>query len=517
MTIRPVPSPVPAGPGFNGPLAVIDIGSNSGRVVVYGREAEGRFRILATSRAALRLVREVEHGHTLSAEAAERTLDALRDFRALAQGAGARKVAAVATSALRDADNAPALLERIRDELDIEVEVISGEREAWYGFVGALHALPIGDGVLFDLGGGSMQLTRFRDRRLLSAVSLPLGALRLSDMFLDSDPPKGGEVRRLQEHVRRTLEGARIAALGSGEELVGTGGSARNLAKIDRRAREYPLTRLHGYRLPRGRVQEIAEMLASRSLKDRRKVPGLNEDRGDSIVGGCLAAATLMEVLQAKELTVSGQGLREGLAHGPVGDALPPPRTVRQASLHALASRFRVWDAESAERRRAFVVALQRALEPGARAEYQEALAYAAEILDVGTAVDFFNRHEHVADMLLATDMGGFSHRDLALLSAILRLAGDEDTSSRTYAPLLNGDDRQPLERAAVLLALADDLQERCTRGTEPVLECRVGKKEAVVLVPALAGWRPRTMGARFERAFGLALTVLAEPGPRPA
>jgi exopolyphosphatase/guanosine-5'-triphosphate,3'-diphosphate pyrophosphatase len=517
MTIRPVPTPAPAAPGFHGPLAVIDIGSNSGRVVVYGREAEGRFRILATSRAALRLVREVEHGHTLSAEAADRTLEALRDFRALAQGAGARRVTAVATSALRDADNAGELLDRVRVELGVEVEVISGEREAWYGFVGALHALPIGDGVLFDMGGGSVQICRFRDRRLLSAISLPLGALRLSDMFLATDPPKGGEVRRLQEHVRRSLETARIAALGSGEELVGTGGSARNLAKIDRRSREYPLTRLHGYRVPRGRVQEIAEMLAGRSLKERRKVPGLNEDRGDSIVGGCLATATLMEVLQARELTVSGQGLREGLAHGPVGEALPPPRTVRQASLHALASRFRVWDAESAARRKAFAEALQKALEPGARAEYQEALSYAAEILDVGTAVDFFDRHEHVADMVLATDMGGFSHRDLALLSAVLRLAGDEDTSSRSYAPLITGDDRQPLERAAVLLALADDLQERCARGTEPVLQCHVARKDAVLTVPALAGWRPRTMAARFERAFGLSLVVTAEPGPHPA
>jgi exopolyphosphatase/guanosine-5'-triphosphate,3'-diphosphate pyrophosphatase len=511
--------PGPGGPlpGLNGRLAVIDIGSNSGRIVVYGREAEGRFRMLATTRAALRLVREVERGHSLSPEAVQLTLDALRDFKALAVGAGTEKIAAVATSALRDADNAGALIERVREELGFEVHIITGEHEAWYGFVGALHALPVGDGALFDLGGGSMQISRFRDRRLLSSVSLPLGSLRLSDTFLASDPPKNGEIRRLQEHVRRTLEESRLAALGPGEELVGTGGTARNIAKIDRRARDYPLTRLHGYRLPRGRVQEIAETLASRSLKDRRKVPGLNEDRGDSIVGGSLAVAALMEVLQARDLTVSGQGVREGLALGPMADALPPPRAVREASLHALQSRFTVWDPESAARRTAFALAVQKGLEPGARPEYQEALAYAAQILDVGTAVDFFDRHEHVADMVLATDMGGFSHRDLALLSAILRQAGDADATSRSYAPLLTGDDRQPVERAAVVLQLADDLQERCARGSEPVLECRLGRREVVLVVPALAGWRPRALGQRFERAFERALVVTRDAAAQPA
>ena len=165
------------------PLAVIDIGSNSGRVVVYRIDPAGGFRIQATTRASLRLVREVEKGHALSEEAIERTIEVLRDFRAISVGAGAERSLAVATAALRDAENAPALLERIRTELGLEVAIISGEREAWYGFVGAVTGLPVEHGVLFDLGGGSMQVTRFRERRPLKSWSLPLGSLRLSDGF----------------------------------------------------------------------------------------------------------------------------------------------------------------------------------------------------------------------------------------------------------------------------------------------------------------------------------------------
>jgi len=495
-------------PAADEAVAVIDIGSNSGRVVVYRPEPAGRFRILAGTRAALRLVREVDGTHGLSAAAIERVLDALRDFKAIAVGAGARRSVAVATAALRDAENAPALLARAREELGVEVRIISGEEEAWYGFLGAVHGLPVEHGVLFDLGGGSMQVSHFQDRTLLRSVSLPLGSLRLSDAFLASDPPRPGEVRRLQAHVREALGRERLAPLAPGESLVGTGGTVRNLAKVDRVSRDYPLTRLHGYLLSRRRVHEIAAMVAARRLKHRRDIPGLNDDRGDSIVGGSLAVQALMDVLEARDVLVSGEGVREGLVLGGPHRMLPPPRTVREASVSALAARFAVWNESAADRRAALAAALQKGLEPGAPGDVQEALRHAARLLDVGRSVDFFDRHEHVADMVLATDMAGFSHRDLALLSSVLRHAGDEDTPAKRLSPLVGADDIPAIERAAVVLRVADDIEERCPPGQALTLECRRGPREVTVVVHQLVAWRPRKIAPRFERAFGRALVV---------
>jgi exopolyphosphatase/guanosine-5'-triphosphate,3'-diphosphate pyrophosphatase len=494
------------------PLAVIDIGSNSGRVVVYQVGPEGTLRIQATTRAALRLVREVDEAHALSDEAIARTLDALRDFHALSVGAGAERRVAVATAALRDAENAGALLERIRTELGLEVEVISGDREAFYGFVGAVTGLPVEHGVLFDLGGGSMQITRFRDRRRLDSWSLPLGSLRLSGAFLASDPPRGSEVRRLHDHVRRALEEAGVPRLTPGEDLVGTGGTVRNLAKVDRRGRDYPIHRVHGYVLTSGRLKSVVSMLAGKRARDRRSVPGLNEDRGDSIVGGGLAVQALVETLAAREVHVSGQGVREGVALAAGTEALPPPGAVRGASLAALCARFRVWDEERAARRSSVAEALLGALEPGATAEMREGLLGAARVLDIGRSVDFFDRHEHAADMVMETEMYGFSHRGLALLSAVLRRAGDEDGSLRRYAPLLDAEDAGMVARSAVLLALADDIEERCPPGPGLEVACEPGREEVKVTVPALAGWRPRALADRFQRAFGRRLIVT--PGP---
>jgi exopolyphosphatase/pppGpp-phosphohydrolase len=127
--------------------------------------------------------------------------------------------------------------------------------------------------------------------------------------------------------------------------------------------------------------------------------------------------------------------------------------------------------------------------------------------------VDFFDRHEHVADLLLATDLGGFSHRQVALLAAIVRQAGDEEARPRSFAPLVTRDDRATVERAAVLLTLADEITERCAPGSAPTLRCRVRGREAAVTVPALASWGVRGLAERFERAFGRRLRVV--PGVR--
>ena len=491
-----------------GPVAVIDIGSNSGRVVVYSVRPDGHLHILASSRASLRLVRELDETHRLSPEAISRTLEALHDFHAIARGAGARRVIAVATAAVRDAENGPGFILRVRRELGIRVRILSGKEEAHYGFLGAVRGLPVSDGALFDVGGGSMQVALFQNRRLGRAVSFPLGALRLSDAFLRSDPPRPQELARLRRHVRKQLAHARLPKLRTKQSLVGTGGTLRNLAKIDSRQYPYPIARLHGYVLTRRRLSAILDLVASRRLKRRADIPGLNDDRGDSIVGGGLAILTLMETLDAAAIQVSGQGVREGLALGLAAAGMPPTRAVREASIRALAESFREWSPAAAARRETLAGALASKLHPAASGRLREALAHSARILDIGRSIDFFDRHEHVASIVLQTDLLGFSHREIALLSAVVASAGDERSDLTRYEPLLHADDVAEIERAAVLLVLADDIAERCPPGARVRIACRITKREIHLSVQGLVGWRPRRIGARFEKAFRRRLRV---------
>ena len=496
-------------------MAVIDVGSNSGRVMVYRQEAGGHLHVLAGSRASLRLVRDLDETGRIPAEGLDRAFEALRDFRSIARGSGVRRIVAAGTSALRDAANGRAFIRRVRRELGITMRTLSGLEEARYGFLGAVGGLPVDDGALFDLGGGSLQVGRFRDRRLLGAVSVPLGALRVSDVFLRSDPPAPREIRRLREHARQVLDAAGVRALSAGEALVGTGGTLRNIARIDQRASGYPIPRLHGYVLTRRRVREIVAALCGERLEKRARVPGLNADRRDSVVGGGLVIDTLMDALGADHVVASGEGVREGLARSLAGESLGPAAAVRRSSLGALASRFVGWSPERAGRREALAAALHEALDPGAPGDLTEALLQGARVLDIGRTVDFFDRHEHVADLVLATDLGGFSHRQVALLAAVVRQAGDEEARPRSLAPLVTRGDRKGVERAAVLLALADEITERCPPGSPSTLRCRKRGDETSVIVPALASWGVRGLAKRFEAAFGTRLRVLPGAGKR--
>jgi len=470
------------------PVAVIDIGSNSGRVVVYQVDRAGHLRILASARAPLRLVRDVGTGHVLGEPAIERTLNALEDFLAVASGSGARRTLAIATSAVRDAVDGPRLISRARRELRLTLETIDGEEEARFGLLGAVYGLPVRHGWVFDLGGGSLQLSRFRNRRRVHSASLRLGALRLSERFLVNDPPRPGEVRRLKEHVHGKLRKLGLGALEPDEDLVGTGGTVRNLAKIDRRGLAYPIERLHGYSLSRAR-------------------PGLSDERADSIVGGAVAIEALVEALDASRILVSGQGVREGVAYSLVSPRLPAIKAVREASIDALTSRFAGWDSRRARRRARLAANLARRLlhdDP----EVAAVLAHAATVLDVGRSIEFFDRHHHVADIVVATEMNGFSHREIALLAAILRSAGTGSEDLEEYRPLVKKRDHRAVSQAGVLLSLADQIDERVAPTHEPKMTLRVESSRVVARVQGLIAWRERGTVKRFKRAFGKTLIV---------
>ena len=477
--------------------------------MVFEREVTSHLRLLGGSRAALRLVHDVDTRRQLTEATMARTMEALQDFQAIATSAGAKRIVAVATAAMRDASNGALFAERVRRELGLRIEIIGGLAEARYGFAGAVRGLEVSNGLLFDLGGGSMQIARFARRRLIDAVSLPLGALRLSDTFLRSDPPSSKQLRHLRHHIRSRLVKARVSRLASGDRLVGTGGTLRNVAKIDRETRRYPIGSLHGYELSVDRLADVIDRLAATRKKRRDEIAGLSAERADSIIGGAIAIQTLAEFVRAKHILVSGQGVREGIALRLLKIVGGSPAAVKEASLASLVSRFDGWSRETAARRRGIAAALQRALEPRAPANVAHAIDHAARVLDIGRSLDVVNRHNHTADIVLTTELNGFAHGDLALVSAIVRRAGDRHADV-SLAAVGSAVERGLLDRAAVILALADEIEARCPRGRSITVECEVGRHVTVSVRP-LPSWLAKDLDKRFERAFGRPLIVRRE------
>lgn len=489
------------------PFAVCDIGSNSARMIVFRLREDEHLDVIEDARAPLRLARELRDRDALGEDAIARTMEALHDFRAVADGAGATRMIAVATAAVRDASDGAVLVDKAR-RLGIELQVIDGQTEARLGFLGAVHDLPVQSGITMDVGGGSVELSRFVARRHEGSWTVPLGSLRVSDRFLESDPPTEKELKKLRSHVSAVLDDSGIVELGERDDLVGIGGTVRNLAKIDLHRSDDTLPLLHGYELTERNLRAIAEDLAGRPMKRRGQLSGLNPDRADTIVGGALVVLGLMQHVGAGRLVVSSRGLREGLALDAFGRDVPPAAWVRTISVASLAARFATWDPSVAQRRAAIAIRLHEALDPAAPLSVREMLEHAATLLDVGRAIDYYDRFEHTAAIVIAADLAGFTHSDLGALATILRQAAD-DARLGPYVRLVDQIDRPAVERAAAALTLAEELNRRIPHDAPAPVSGNWLRAGFEVVAPVPRGWKPRGVAERFAQVFGRPLIIV--------
>lgn len=292
-------------------VALLDLGSNAARFLLASISRGVGYRILREERGQTRPGSGTSG--RLPRAAVEATLASARRFlRHVADNGRAPRAAAVATAAVRDAANREMLLGALRDRDAVEVHVLSGLEEARLGALAALRSLSIRNGVVADLGGGSLQLACIRAGRIGSAASLPLGAIRLTRRFLYSDPPTRREMCALRREVRHHVLDAISTARAPGH-LVGLGGTVRALARMHLAAEPSHRTALHGLRLRRSDVGAIRERLERLPLAKRRRVRGLKAERADIIVAGTLALEELMLSGEYATLTVCTRGVRDGI------------------------------------------------------------------------------------------------------------------------------------------------------------------------------------------------------------
>src|SRR5580700_10181589 len=490
------------------PLAVIDIGSNSARIAVLRLDESGQLDIIADARTSLQLARRIDSRGRIEASAVTEAIAAVRDFRAVAAAAGAQRTLAVATAAIRTATNRDSVLARLEADTGLAIKVIDGDEEARFAFLGAVHGLPIDTGYLIDVGGGSFELAYFERRRALRWWTFELGSLVTTDQFLHSDPPRASEVSALRDHVFQTLADAGVPVLPEDGGMVGTGGTVRNIAKMHMRSVAHPIARVDGYILQRRDVRDVTSRLVSRNLTSLRTVPGLSTDRADSITGGALVVTAAMEALGARTLMVSGHGLREGIALAELNLPLPEVHQVRRGSVAALAARFSTWDARRANRRLEMTRAILGAADPTMTAEMREVLDHATTLLDVGQSINYYDRWTHAAGVTASADLQGFSHREVALIATTLARRGKARSNLPRYARLCTRDDIKRIDRLAVILELADELERRVNGGGPPSFRLDERRNRVVVLTGLPYTWEPEDLTRRFRTRLGRTLSL---------
>lgn len=289
------------------PVAVVDIGSNSVRLVVYDGLRRSPTPIF-NEKILCGLGRGVATKGKLAEDGVTRALSALKRFRALAQQIGAKHVYAVATAASREAANGAQFVARAEKALGANIKVLTGKEEARFAALGVIAGIPEADGVVGDLGGGSLELIDIKDGKLREGVTLPLGPLRLIDLSGDS-------IEKARRIVDETLSKTDILSRLRGRSFYAVGGTWRNLAKLHMAQSHYPLHVLHSYRLQRSQAMSLSGLVANLSAASLRDIREVSRSRADTMPYGALVLERLLQHSEAGAVEVSVYGLREGLLY----------------------------------------------------------------------------------------------------------------------------------------------------------------------------------------------------------
>ncbi|MCI4322769.1 MAG: Ppx/GppA family phosphatase [Thermoplasmata archaeon] len=452
-------------------LVVIDLGSNTSRVVLYDTTPDGGLRSVGEAKELTRLGAHVTDDGTLDAEAIERAIATMHRFRRRIEGWGSPPVVAVATSVVRAAPNVEEFVKAVERGSGLRLRVLTEEQEARCAYLAVASSWELDEDVLFDMGGGSLQVVVTHKGRSSFAASRPLGALRLARQFLEHDPPKEKELEALRDHVRSSLESLPLEKVPKGAKLYGVGGTVRALARVAMLMREYPIPRVHGFELRKRDVEALAELLLDLPSDRREEVPGISADRADLLPAGIITVSELLRATGAEEVTVCGFGVREGAALETIGATLPVPAvTLARRSVEAarLGLGFSLDHGEAVAD-----VALLLFDRLRGRFKWSEedrlALTIAAWMHDSGAAVDWPRHGWHSAYFVQNVSLRGLSHRATQLAAVAVALhEGDPlpEPGRKTWRRQLGEADLETGERLGALLLVAEaavDLRARVT------------------------------------------------------
>lgn len=458
-------------------FAAVDIGSNSVRLKV-ARLRGRKLQAIHEDREVTRLGEGVFRSNFLSPESMSETVKVLRRFHRTVQRLGTDSVRVVATAALRDARNSQAFLEWVRSATGWTVEIISGLEEArliHLGLVSNLH-LSTSTVLMIDLGGGSCELTVSRHGHIRETVSLPLGAVRLTNEFLSHDPPRKGELQRMRGFIAREMGRASGTIVRSRvKTAIATSGTAAALAAA---ARHFQGTRPHRpASVSREEMHKIAKLISRLPLEGRKKISGIGPRRAEIIVAGAVVYQELMDRCQLRNFRYSPLGLRDGLLAQMAAEYDQSTRSGRQIeserwdSLRQAVEHYHV-DMAHALDVRTSAMELFGALKSLHQLppEYREWLSAAAMLYEVGDYVNRNGRHRHTQYIISNSEILGYTPEQRRIIGAIARYLGKSrpaagDGSLKGVQPA----EQEYIAKASMLLRLARAMNLSRSRAVESV------------------------------------------------
>ena len=513
--------------------AAIDIGTNSTHLLVASVDTTLRtFRIDQAEKSTTRLGERDPDSGALTEAAMQRGYETLRRFRDLAASHEVEQVVTAATSAVREAPNGRDFLQRIKDGLGMEVDLVSGPEEARLIYLGVLSGMTFGDRphLLLDIGGGSTELILADGRDARALTSTRVGAVRLQRDFVKDDPIPPMRRAFLQAFIQGSLEPAvdkvhRRIKPGEIPVLVATSGTAMAIGALAASEDDRPPLKLHGYRVSRQRLDRVVEKLVAMTPEQRRELAPINDRRAEIIVPGALILQTTMKMLAVDELVLSERALREGLIvdwmlrHGLLEDRFSFQSSIRQRTVIHQVQRFAV-NQRRAERVANHALSLYdhtRGVMHDDDGQGRELLWAAAMLHACGQHINLSAYHKHSWYLIRHGELLGYSEAEHLMVAAIARYHRRSLPKKRheSWQALVLREHRRMVQDMALLLRLAAALDRR----PEPVVaSLRVKAKPGLLsleLVPerlnqnlSLEQWSLESCADVLREASGVKLMV---------
>ncbi|HUZ29828.1 MAG TPA: Ppx/GppA phosphatase family protein [Solirubrobacteraceae bacterium] len=447
-------------------VAVIDLGSNSWRLVVYSFVPGGWWKRTDELYETVRIGAGMAATGQLSEAAIARGMETLTVFErfCIAHDLAPEQVHAIATSAIRDASNREEFLESAAQTTRLKLEVLSEQEEARLGYLAAVNTTTLRDGAVLELGGGSLQLIEVRDRQAGELLSLPLGAVRITEEFLPgSEPVKKRDLQRAREHIAAAISGVSWLH-DSGDRLVGIGGAVRNLAAAAYSATSELDLGVQGFMLTRDALAELTQELAALPAAERGAHSGIKPGRGDIILAAALTIEAVLEQGGFAGIEATEAGLREAVffERELLAGQTPLFEDVRRAAVRNLSVQY---ESDLEHVKHVATLALQMfdslvdsgLIEP--MADERELLWAASMLHDVGMTISYDDHHKHSRYLIVSAELPGFDPRERALIAQISRYHRKGAPKLGDLAGLARPGDEDLVARCALLVRLAEHLE----------------------------------------------------------
>ena len=492
-------------------IGVIDIGSNSIRLILI-EICDNYFRIIDEKKETVRLGMDMTTDGQLNPIRMEKAISTLSYFKSLCEGLGECNIFPVATEAVRRASNQKEFLHLVKSALDLEIRVLTGAEEAYYDYFGVINSMEVSNALIMDIGGSSTELIWVENKTIKEAISLPFGAINITNQFNISEKMSSNTEKELNTYLMSQF--GKVAWLGGvmNLPLIGVGGTIRNIGRISRKNINYPIDRSHNYQMESSEVLNIYDYVKYNNSEQRKKIKGLSKDRSDMFLGAFSVVATLIEFCNNPQLIVSGSGLREGVIHEIIhGDQVI--KDVLEFSLNNVMKTLNI-DKPHALHVWKLAESLYTQLRPlhKINGNSYKILKTASLLNDCGKTINFYSYHKHTFYMMANLPINGLTHKELIMAAYTMMLSVKEnfDIEKSPYVKLLTKDDKFIIQRLGIILRLAECLDKK-RNGNITKVECEI--KADGLFIHLLSkgtteGERKEVedIGAYFTKVFGKAL-----------